>query len=117
MTGKLTLEEIGKLAGVSRSTVSRVVNGQPDVKSEVRDRVMDVVRKTGYVPNVAARSLAAQRSGVIGFVVPRSVATFFGDPYFARLTISSSNSRSGLTSLGDATNTVTIFASFITFSR
>ena len=86
MTKKLTLEEIGKLAGVSRSTVSRVVNGQPDVKAEVRERVMDVVRETGYVPNAAARSLAAQRSGVLGFVIPRSVATFFGDPYFARLT-------------------------------
>lgn len=86
MEKKLTLEEIGKLTGVSRSTVSRVVNGQPDVKAEVRERVLEVVRQTGYVPNAAARSLAAQRSDVIGFVVPRRVATFFGDPYFARLT-------------------------------
>ncbi|MCP4142219.1 MAG: LacI family transcriptional regulator [Chloroflexi bacterium] len=86
MAKKLTLEEIGKLAGVSRSTVSRVVNGQPDVKADVRERVMKVVRETGFVPNPAARSLAAQRSGILGLVIPRSVATFFGDPYFSRLT-------------------------------
>jgi len=86
MPQKLTLEKIGKLAGVSRSTVSRVVNGQPDVKADVRERVLKVVQDTGFVPNPAARSLAAQRSGILGFVIPRSVATFFGDPYFARLT-------------------------------
>ncbi len=86
MIKKMTLEEIGKLAGVSRSTVSRVVNRQPDVKAEVRERVMEVIRETGFVPNSAARSLATQRSGILGLVIPRSVATFFGDPYFARLT-------------------------------
>ena len=76
MAKKLTLEEIGRLAGVSRSTVSRVVNGQPDVSADVREHVLQVVRDTGFVPNPAARSLAAQRSGVLGLVVPRSVATF-----------------------------------------
>lgn len=86
MPQKLTLEKIGKLAGVSRSTVSRVVNGQPDVKAGVRERVLKVIQDTGFVPNPVARSLAAQRSGILGLVFPRSVATFFGDPYFSRLT-------------------------------
>jgi len=86
MAKKLTLEEIGKLAGVSRSTVSRVVNGQPDVKDDVRERVLKVIQETGFIPNPAARSLASQRSGILGLVIPRSVATFFGDPYFSRLT-------------------------------
>jgi LacI family transcriptional regulator len=86
MTSKLTLEEIGKLAGVSRSTVSRVINDQPGVKSRIRDQVLKVIDETGYVPNPAARSLAANRTGLLGLVIPRSVATFFGDPYFSRLT-------------------------------
>ena len=86
MTRKLTLEEIGKLAGVSRSTVSRVINDQPDVKEDVRARVLHVIEETGYIPNRAARTLAAKRSGILGLVIPRSVATFFGDPYFSRLT-------------------------------
>ncbi len=82
----LTLEKIGKLAGVSRSTVSRVINNNPNVKDEVRSHVLSVIKETGFQPNQAARSLASQRTGIIGLVIPRSVATFFSDPYFARLT-------------------------------
>lgn len=82
----LTLEEIARKAGVSRSTVSRVINNQPNVRDEVRDRVMRVVEQTGYHPNIAARSLASQRTNVIGLVIPRSVLNFFTDPYFPRLT-------------------------------
>ena len=86
MNKKLTLEEIGKLAGVSRSTVSRVINAQPDVKDQIRERVLKVIEETGYIPNPAARSLAMHRSGILGLVIPRRVATLFGDPYFSRLT-------------------------------
>ena len=86
MNKNLTLEEIGKLAGVSRSTVSRVINEQPDVKDHIRERVLKVIKDTGYIPNLAARSLALKRSGILGLVIPRRVATLFGDPYFSRLT-------------------------------
>lgn len=86
MEKPLTLEEIGKLAGVSRSTVSRVINDQPDVRQDVRHRVLKVIQATGYQPNQAARSLASHRSGILGLVIPRSVATVFADPYFPRLT-------------------------------
>jgi LacI family transcriptional regulator len=85
MTDRLTLEEIGKIAGVSRSTVSRVINNKPGVKKQVRDQVLKVIDETGYIPNPAARSLAANRTGLLGLVIPRSVATFFGDPYFSKL--------------------------------
>lgn len=82
----LTLEEIARKAGVSRSTVSRVINNQPNVRDSVRNRVLQVVEQTGYIPNVAARSLASQRTNVIALVIPRSVQNFFTDPYFPRLT-------------------------------
>jgi LacI family transcriptional regulator len=59
----LTLEEIAKLAGVSRSTASRVINDQPNVRPEVRERVWQVIHEHDYQPNQAARSLAARRSG------------------------------------------------------
>jgi LacI family transcriptional regulator len=85
-TSKLTLEDVARLAGVSRSTVSRVINQQTNVSEEARQRVMTVVEETGYRPHPAARSLASQRSSVIGLVIPRRVHTFFSDPYFARLT-------------------------------
>jgi LacI family transcriptional regulator len=83
---ELTLEDIAKQVGVSRSTVSRVVNGSPNVRSEVRERVLQTIRDTGYQPNAAARSLASQRSRMIGLVLPRSVSSFFTDPFFPILT-------------------------------
>jgi len=82
----LTLEDIAKKAGVSRSTVSRVINDYPHVREDVRKRVLQIIQSTGYHPNAAARTLASQRSWMIGFVLPRSVSSFFSDPYFPRLT-------------------------------
>jgi LacI family transcriptional regulator len=82
---KLTLESIAKLSGVSRSTVSRVVNNQPSVKPEVRARVLEVIEQTGYQPDAAARSLAGYRSGILGLVVPRAIQFLFTDPYYPRL--------------------------------
>jgi LacI family transcriptional regulator len=82
---RLKLEDIGRMAGVSRATVSRVVNGEQNVRPEVRERVEDVIRRTGYTPNAAARSLVSKRTGVIGLVIPSRVHSLFEDPYFAQL--------------------------------
>jgi LacI family transcriptional regulator len=82
----LTLEDIARQVGVSRSTVSRVVNGHPNVREDVRKRVLEVIEDTGYHPNAAARTLASQRSQMIGLVLPRTVDSFFTDPYFPQFT-------------------------------
>ncbi len=81
----LTLEAIGKLAGVSRSTVSRVLNDHPEVRPEVRTRVEAVIEKTGYLPNQAARALASKRTGLLGLVMPTKAIELFGDPYYSAL--------------------------------
>ncbi len=83
---ELTLESLAKQIGVSRSTISRVINGSPNVSPEVREKVLKAIQATGFHPNAAARSLASQRSWMIGLVLPRSVASFFRDPYFPQLT-------------------------------
>lgn len=95
----LTLEDIGRLAGVSRSTVSRVINDQASVSPDVRERVQEVIQRTGYTPNVAARSLVSGRSGVIGLVIPSRVHQVFEDPYFSRLVqgITAASNRTGTT--------------------
>ncbi|MAT97753.1 MAG: LacI family transcriptional regulator [Anaerolineaceae bacterium] len=85
MSGKLTLEKIGELAGVSRATVSRVINNHPNIREEVRQRVLAVIATTGYQPNQAARSLASNRTGLLGLVVPRVMQTLFTDLYYPRL--------------------------------
>jgi LacI family transcriptional regulator len=82
---KLTLDEIGKLAGVSRATVSRVVNGYPHIRPEVRERVERVIQQTGFKPNAVARSLASNRSNIIGLFIPTVVQHIFSDPYFSYL--------------------------------
>lgn len=58
----LTLEQIAKMAGVSRSTASRVINGQPNVRQDVRERVLQVIRQQGYQPDLVARALASRRT-------------------------------------------------------
>ncbi|MCY3578167.1 MAG: LacI family DNA-binding transcriptional regulator [bacterium] len=85
MARRLNLEEIGRRAGVSRSTVSRVVNGDPNVSLKTKKRVEAVITETGYRPHAAARSLALNSTDVLGLVIPSAVETLFADPYFGRL--------------------------------
>lgn len=82
---KLTLEDIGKLAGVSRATVSRVINDYPHITPEVRERVHTVIQETGYRPNRIAQSLASNRTGMIGLVIPHEATTIMTNPYFLHL--------------------------------
>lgn len=81
----LRLEDIARKTGVSRSTVSRVVNNHPSVSDEVRQRVLAAIEETGYRPHAAARTLASQRSATLGLILPQSVGAFFTDPYYPHL--------------------------------
>jgi DNA-binding LacI/PurR family transcriptional regulator len=78
-----TLEQVAALAGVSRATVSRVVNGSPKVSPGVRAQVERAVAKLGYVPNRAARSLVTRRADSVALVVSEPHARFFSEPFFA----------------------------------
>ena len=78
-----TLEMVAQRAGVSRATVSRVVNNSPTVAPELREVVERAIRELGYVPNLAARSLVTQRTDSIALVLPESAARVFSDdPFF-----------------------------------
>jgi DNA-binding LacI/PurR family transcriptional regulator len=79
-----TLDELAQLVGVSRATVSRVINGGP-VAPATRERVMAALERTNYRPNVAARTLARGRSGVVGVVMHIDPHSLFGDAYFSQL--------------------------------
>jgi DNA-binding LacI/PurR family transcriptional regulator len=78
-----TLEMVAAAAGVSRATVSRVVNGSTSVTPEVAAAVNAAVAELNYVPNRMARSLASRRTDVIALIVPESTSTVFADPFFA----------------------------------
>lgn len=78
-----TLEMVAEVAGVSRATVSRVVNGSTRVSPEIVASVTEAINKLNYVPNRAARSLASRQTEAVALVVPEDMTRFFGDPYFA----------------------------------
>ncbi len=80
-----TLENVALQAGVSRATVSRVVNGSPKVSPDVRRDVEAAIERLGYVPNRAARSLVTRRSGSIGLVITEPTGRLFSDPFFPRV--------------------------------
>lgn len=81
----LTLEDIAKMAGVSRATVSRVINNQVGARSKTRGRVLQVIAETGFQPHAAARSLASQRSNVIGLIMPMPANEILSQPYLLQL--------------------------------
>ncbi|WP_055488244.1 LacI family DNA-binding transcriptional regulator [Streptomyces sp. WMMB 322] len=79
-----TLEAVAAHAGVSRATVSRVVNGGPGVRPEVREKVRNSVEELGYVPNNAARTLVTRRTGAVAVVIAEPESRVFADPFFAQ---------------------------------
>ena len=66
---KVSLADIARRAGVSTNTVSRVVRGDPEVSEKTRARIAKLVDELGYVPNYAARALAAKRTNVLQVVL------------------------------------------------
>ncbi|MCK4473323.1 MAG: LacI family DNA-binding transcriptional regulator, partial [Anaerolineae bacterium] len=80
-----TLEEVARLAGVSRSTVSRVINNHPNVRPETRERVQQAIRQSSYRPHPVARSLVTKCTQIIGMAIPEAVTTLFTDPFFPLL--------------------------------
>ncbi|MFC4016933.1 LacI family DNA-binding transcriptional regulator [Micromonospora sp. GCM10011542] len=74
-----TLEAVAARAGVSRATVSRVVNGSTTVAEPIREAVNRAVAELGYVPNLAARSLVTQRTDSIALVMPEAATRVFSD--------------------------------------
>lgn len=67
---RLTIRDIARLSGLSKSTVSLVLNDSPKVDPETRQRVLDVMRQHNYVPSFAATALANGNTGLIGMIVP-----------------------------------------------
>ncbi|MCT2588944.1 LacI family transcriptional regulator [Streptomyces sp. N2-109] len=86
-----TLEDVARVAGVSRATVSRVVNATRNVDPAIREAVLAAIAATGYAPNRAARSLVTRRSETLALVVsgaggtPDELARVVGDPFFGRV--------------------------------
>ncbi|WIG57571.1 MAG: hypothetical protein OJF49_000316 [Ktedonobacterales bacterium] len=70
MAKRPTIEDIARLAGVSRTTISRVLNHRPDVDRATRERVLQVIEEQGYVPSLTAAGLAGGRNRLLGMLLP-----------------------------------------------
>ncbi|MDQ0162340.1 LacI family DNA-binding transcriptional regulator [Aeribacillus alveayuensis] len=73
-----TIEDVAKLAGLSRTTVSRVINNHPYVSEAKKQLVIEAMKQLGYVPNSSARSLRNQKTEMIAVIIPRVMNPFFG---------------------------------------
>ncbi|MEU7472100.1 LacI family DNA-binding transcriptional regulator [Streptomyces sp. NPDC044984] len=83
--GTPTLEEVAALAGVGRGTVSRVINDAAGVKDSTRRAVQRAIAELGYVPNLAARSLAGRRADAVALVMTEPDWRQFGEPFFSEI--------------------------------
>ena len=76
---RITMRDVAEHAGVSKATVSHVINETRFVEATTKQRVREAISKLGYRPNVAARSLTTQRTRIIGLIVSDVTNTFFGE--------------------------------------
>ncbi|MET7438280.1 LacI family DNA-binding transcriptional regulator [Streptomyces sp. NPDC004082] len=83
--GGPTLEEVAARAGVGRGTVSRVINNAPGVRGSTREAVRRAIAELGYVPNLAARSLAGRRADAVALVMTETDWRLFGEPFFSEV--------------------------------
>ncbi|GLY85350.1 LacI family DNA-binding transcriptional regulator [Actinoallomurus iriomotensis] len=78
-TRSVTLQDVAELAGVSAQTVSRVLRVPDEVSPHTREKVETAIRDAGYVPNLAARNLASNRSKIVATVIPSLSASIFSE--------------------------------------
>lgn len=75
----VTIYDVAREANVSMATVSRVVNGNPNVKPATRKKVVEVIERLGYRPNAVARGLASKKTTTVGVIIPDISSTFFAE--------------------------------------
>lgn len=75
----ITIYDVAREAGVSMATVSRVVNGNPNVKPTTRKKVLAAIERLGYRPNAVARGLASKKTTTVGVIIPDISSLFFSE--------------------------------------
>ncbi len=79
---KMTIKEIAEIAGVSKSTVSRAIDGNPRISDETKSKIFDIIEKYGYTPNTAARNLARNKTNAVGIVMPHGESGIYAATFF-----------------------------------
>lgn len=79
---KISIGEIAGMAGVSKATVSRVINNKPDVRAETREKIADLIHQYNFKPNALSRAMYTQKSNSIGLIIPHDTSYIFSNPFF-----------------------------------
>lgn len=78
----MNIKKIAELAGVSVSTVSKIINNYSDISEETKTRVLQIMKETGYVPSNSAKTLATKKSNLIGVIFAGKLNIDFTHPFF-----------------------------------
>ena len=79
---KVTIKEIAIDAGVSVSTVSRVISNNPKISEVTKEKVRESIERLNYKPNIMARGLVKRKTGIIGVIMPKEGTNLFSSPFF-----------------------------------
>ncbi|WP_284693942.1 LacI family DNA-binding transcriptional regulator [Paraclostridium ghonii] len=79
---KVTIKDVAKEAGVATSTVSRVLSNNPKISQETKDKVNEAIKNLNYKPNAIARSLANNKTKILGVVLPSEADDLLTNPFF-----------------------------------
>lgn len=81
----ITINDVAREAGVSKSTVSRVIANNSRISEETKKKVKKVIDHLGYQPNITARNLAKSRTKTLGVVLPIDASDYFGNPIYIQM--------------------------------
>jgi len=82
---KITIGEIAKIAGVSKTTVSRVLNEKPDVDPATREKILSLISEYDFQPNAFAKAISQQKSRHIGLIIPHKAEYVFSNPFYTEV--------------------------------
>lgn len=81
----ITIAQIARMAGVSKTTVSRVLNKKPDVNPKTRKRIEELIAKYDFNPNAYAKAVSGQKSNTVALVIPYDENYIFANPYYSEM--------------------------------
>jgi LacI family transcriptional regulator len=82
---RITIGELAKIAGVSKTTVSRVINLKPDVDPETRQKILHLIEEYDFHPNAFAKAISSKKSSYVGLIVPHEAAYIFSNPFYTEV--------------------------------
>ena len=82
---KITINDVAREAGVSKSTVSRVLSNNARISEETKEKVNEVINRLGYKPNIIARNLAKNQTRTLGVILPIDASDYFGNPIYIQI--------------------------------